>query len=89
MLTSWFIRLLGRTDSPMLGGAAQVWETGTPLAQGWYAVRLTFLDKPLDAPRCFYYDGDCWGRNDDHGFRPLDRACKVTGWIRLPEEVEA
>lgn len=64
----------------------KAWETGTPLAQGWYAVRLTFLGKPLDAPRCFYYDGDCWGRNDDHGFRPLDRACKVTGWIRLPEE---
>ena len=66
--------------------AARGWETGTPKAAGWYAVRLTVRGKPLEAPRCFYYDGDCWGRNDDHGFRPLDRAFKVTGWIRLPEE---
>lgn len=67
----------------------QGWETGTPKAAGWYAVRLVFLGKLLEAPRCFYYDGECWGRNDDHGFRPLDRACEVNCWIRLPEEVEA
>ena len=61
------------------------WRDGTPEAEGWYAVRLLFLGKPLYAPRVFLWNGDAWVQSDGIQDRPLDKACEVACWTALPE----
>ena len=61
------------------------WRDGTPEAEGWYAVRLLFLGKPLYAPRCFWWNGEAWVQKDEDKERPLDKACEVACWTALPE----
>ena len=70
---------------PALRGAA-AWQTGTPEADGWYAVKLVFLGKALAAPRCFRWDGSAWMQSDGKADRPIDRAVTVAAWFKLPEE---
>ena len=60
------------------------WREGTPEQKGWYAVRLLFLGKPLEAPRCFWWTGSAWTLKDSERERPLDRACEVVCWLPLP-----
>lgn len=62
------------------------WQTGTPEKEGWYAVRLLFLGKPLFAPRVFWWTGAGWAQKEEDKERPLDRACKAVCWVPLPEE---
>lgn len=80
--------LLGRSDSPKMGGAAQGWETGTPKAAGWYAARATLHGKPMHSPRCLWWNGSGWMLSAEDPYH-IDKAMQVAGWIRLPEEVEA
>lgn len=80
--------LLGRTDSPRLGGAAKAWETGTPKAAGWYAARTTLHGKPMHSPRCLWWNGSGWMLSAEDPYH-IDKAMQVAGWIPLPEEVEA
>ena len=68
------------------GSAAPAWRTGTPEADGWYAVKLVFLGKALAAPRCFRWDGSAWMQSDGKADRPIDRAVTVAAWFKLPEE---
>ena len=84
--------LLERTPEPKVnrggGSAAPAWRTGTPEADGWYAVKLVFLGKALAAPRCFRWDGSAWMQSDGKADRPIDRAVTVAAWFKLPEEGE-
>ena len=75
--------------SEALPSASPTWSSGKPKREGWYAVRMLFLGKPLEAPRCFWWDGSGWSIHDGAQIRPMDRACQVTRWIPLPAEVEA
>lgn len=61
------------------------WRDGTPERRGWYAVRMLFLGKPLEAPRCFWWTGEAWTLKDAERDRPLDRACEVVCWLPLPD----
>lgn len=67
---------------------AQGWETGTPLAQGWYAARTTLHGKPMHSPRCLWWNGFGWMLSAEDPYH-IDKAMQVAGWIPLPEEVEA
>jgi len=69
-----------RNDSP------DGWREGTPEREGWYAVRMLFLGKPLFAPRVLWWDGEAWVQRDEKSLRDLDRACEVVCWSPLPEE---
>ena len=64
------------------------WREGTPEREGWYAVRLLFLGKPLYAPRVFYWNGEAWVQSDGIQDRPLDKACEVQRWTPLPDMEE-
>ena len=67
--------------------AAEAWADGTPAREGWHAVRLLFLGKPLFAPRVFWWNGESWVQKDKDGKeRSIDRACEVVCWHALPEE---
>lgn len=68
--------------------ASPTWSSGKPEREGWYAVRILFLGKPLEAPRCFWWDGSGWSIHDGAQIRPMDRACQVTRWIPLPADEE-
>ena len=60
------------------------WHDGTPDKQGWYVVQMIFLGKPLNAPRCFYWNSEAWVLDDGVSQRPIDRACEVVSWYPVP-----
>ena len=76
------------TAAPKAADTEPAWRDGTPERMGWYAVRLLFLQKPLFAPRVFWWNGECWVQKDETGKeRRIDRACEIVCWHPLPEEV--
>ena len=64
--------------------APEGWQTGTPEAEGWYAVKAGYFNLTMEQPRVYYWDGEGWLRDAAKGL-PIDKDCVVRGWIALPE----
>ena len=64
--------------------APEGWRTGTPGAEGWYAVKAGYFNLTMEQPKVYYWDGEGWLRDAAKGL-PIDKDCVVRGWIALPE----
>lgn len=81
--------LLLRTEVPEVNAASPdagpCWQTGTPPAEGWYAVRIRYGQTEPETPRICWWTGDLWLRDREKNL-PIDRAFDVTRWCALPKE---
>lgn len=68
---------------PEESAPAVVWRSGEPEDEGWYAVKIEYMEQILPSPRCFYWDGEIWTMDGTHH---VDRAYQVRRWLLIPEE---